>query len=222
MNLVIFDFCETLVRFQTADRFVDFILQKENYRKHQWTNFVTRILYRLKIIMIFNKVLPKLNLSKRLKLFQIRGIKTAKIDALANEFYQQEVKPNLILPLYELLQQHSNQNDYVIIISGGYAPYIKIFTEQHHLKKYFATEIGITSDKITGFFSGKDCLYQQKVVLLNNFVKENNISFAKSIAYSDSISDLPLLQWADEAFVISNKHSQIWATTYGFKEIIHD
>jgi len=222
MNFVIFDFCETLVRFQTADRFVDFVIQKENHRKYQWIDFVSRMLYRLKIITIINKVFPKLNPSKRLKLFQIRGIKTATLEALAEAYYIQEIMPNLILPIYELLQQHIIQNDYIIIISGGYSPYIKLFTEQYHLKKYFATEIGITSEKVSGFFLGKDCLYEQKVVLLNKYVRENNIVFNKSIAYSDSISDLPLLQWADEAFVISKEHSQTWASTYGFKEIIHD
>lgn len=222
MNLVIFDFCETLIRFQTADRFVDFIIQKGNYRKYQWINFVSRILFRLKVITIINKLFPKFNPSKRLKLFQIRGINTATVHAFAEEYYLQEIMPNLILPVYKLMQQHINQNDYVMIISGGYSPYIKLFTEQHHLKKHFATEIEITPEKISGFFLGKDCLYEQKVILLNKFVRENNISFTKSIAYSDSISDLPLLQWADEAFVISNQHSQTWASTHGFKEIIHD
>jgi phosphoserine phosphatase len=65
-------------------------------------------------------------------------------------------------------------------------------------------------------------LYAQKVVLLDQFLKDNVILFSKSIAYSDSISDLPLLQWADEGVVVSRHQPQAWAKTHGFTEIVHD
>ncbi len=222
MNLVIFDFCETLVHFQTADRFVDFVLEKEQYRKYRWINFLARLLYRLRIIVLFNKLLPKLNPMKRLKLMQIRGIAESRIDALAKEFYQSEINPNMIATLYDLLLKHKEQKDFIIVVSGGYAPYIKLFTEQHDLNHYFATEIAFAKNKVTGFFEGKDCLFDQKVVLLNQFLKDHKLTFQKSIAYSDSFSDLPLLQWADEAFVVSRKKSQPFAKQFGFKEIVHN
>ena len=222
MNLIVFDFCETLVHFQTADRFVDFIIEKEKYRKYRWIGFLARLLYRLRIIILVNKLLPKFNPMKRLKLMQLRGITETRMNVLATEFYQTEINSNMISPLYELLLKHREQNDYIIIISGGYAPYIKLFTEEHKLNEYFATEIEVANQKLTGFFSGKDCLYDQKVVLLNQFLKENNIQYTSSIAYSDSSSDLPLLQWADEGVVISKNKSQAWASQYGFQEIIHE
>lgn len=222
MNLVVFDFCETLVRFQTADRFVDFIIQKENYHKYRWINLLARALYRMKIILVVNKLLPKLNPMKRLKLLQLRGMAKTRMEAYANEFYQTEIKPNMISPLYDLLLEHRNQKDYIMIISGGYAPYIKLFAEHNQLDAYFATEIEFANQKVTGYFEGKDCLYEQKVILLNRFLVDNNLTFQKTIAYSDSISDLPLLQWADEAFVVSREKTQPFAKQYGFKEIIHN
>jgi phosphoserine phosphatase len=59
------------------------------------------------------------------------------------------------------------------------------------------------------------------VYLLEKFINETNIIYSKSIVYSDSITDLPLLKWADEAVVISKSKSQLWANDFGFKEIIH-
>ena len=76
------------------------------------------------------------------------------------------------------------------------------------------------SEKLTGFFLGKDCLFQQKVVLIEKYIKDNHLKFSETIAYSDSKTDLPLLQWADEAIVVSKNESQAWASSYGFKEII--
>jgi len=129
---------------------------------------------------------------------------------------------NLIQPLYNLMLDHQKQQDHVLIISGGYVPYIKVFSERHDLQAYFATAIAQDDQKATGFFSGKDCLYGQKVVLLEHYLMKNPIPYSKTIAYSDSSSDLPLLLWADEGVVISKRHPQRWAKQNGLKEIVHD
>lgn len=222
MQLVIFDFCETLVSFQSADRFVDFIVEKEKYNKYKWVDSLGKFLTITRFLAVVNKFFPELNPSKRLKLLQIKGISNDKVEKYAAEFYEQNIMPNLIAPIYELLQQHIKNNDYVLVISGGYGPYIKLFSEKHSIKNYFATEMAFNANKLTGSFSGKDCLYGQKVILLENYLKENYIDYTKSIVYSDSSTDLPLLKWADEGVVISKNKSQSWAKANGLQEIIHD
>ena len=221
MQLVIFDFCETLVNFQSGDRFVDFIIEKENYRKYKWVDYLNKILSKTRVLAVVGKFSPELNPSKRMKLFQIKGISNEKVNQYAAEFYEQKIMPNLIAPIYELLQSHLKNGDHVLVSSGGYAPYIKIFSEKHGVKNYFATEMAHDAMQLTGKFFGKDCLYEQKVVLLENYLKQNQIGYSKSIVYSDSPSDLPLLKWADEGIVISKNKSQPWAANHGLKEIIH-
>ncbi len=222
MRLVVFDFCETLVNFQSADRFVDFIIEKEKYHKYRWIDFMKKIFTKTRILAVANKMFPNLNPSKRLKLLQIKGISNEKVTIYAHEFYEEHLLPNFIPPIYELLQSHLKNNDHVLVISGGYSPYIKLFSEKHHIKAYFATEMEHDMQKLTGRFSGKDCLYGQKVILLEKYLKENDVDYNKSIVYSDSPSDLPLLKWADEGIVISRKKSQSWAKINGLNEIIHD
>lgn len=222
MQLVIFDFCETLVNFQSADRFVDYVLEKENYRRYRWISTAEKILRRLRVLAVASKFFPELNPSKRLKLLQAKGIANEKIAYHAQRFYEESVMPNIIPPIYDLLQKHLANNDYVMVISGGYGPYIKAFSEAHQVKAYFATEMAHDTQKLTGLFSGKDCLFGQKVVLLEEYLKEHPVDYNHSIVYSDSASDLPLLKWADEGIVISRKKSQSWAAANGLKEIIHD
>jgi HAD superfamily hydrolase (TIGR01490 family) len=221
MKLVIFDFCETLVNFQTADSFVDYIIDKENYNKFRWVKYLDKILIKTRIMTVVRKFFPELNPSKRLKLYQIKGISNDKINHYANEFYKEKLMTNLILPLYDLFLDHIKKGDYVLIISGGYSPYIKVFSENHKIKSYFATEIDKNQTKILGKFLGKDCLFQQKVVLLEKYLKENKIEYSESIAYSDSISDMPLLSWVNKAYVVSKGKTQSWAHKNGFEEIIH-
>lgn len=222
MQLAIFDFCETLVNFQSADRFVDYIIEKEHYHRYRWVSAIEKLLRKTRVLAVAGKFYPELNPSKRLKLLQIKGLSNEKIARYAQDFYAEKVMPNLIDPIYKLLQQHLNNNDYVMVISGGYGPYIKVFSEAHQIKAYFATEMAHDTQKITGMFSGKDCLYGQKVVLLEQYLKEHPVQYERSIVYSDSASDLPLLKWADEGVVISRGKSQSWAASNGLKEIIHD
>ncbi len=221
MRLVVFDFCETLVNFQTADKFVDFIIEKENYYNFRWIKTLNSIFTRTRVLAIVNKFLPELNPSKRLKLFQIRGISEKKVNQYAIDFYNDFIMPNRIMPLYDKMKEHIKNNDFVLIISGGYTPYLKIFSEKHNIQAYFGTELEKNNSILTGQFLGKDCLHGQKIVLLEKYLKEKQINFTTSVSYSDSITDLPLLKWTDEAFVISKNKSQTWAKEYGFKEIIH-
>lgn len=221
MKLVIFDFCETLVDFQTADAFVDFIIEKEKYDKYSWVKKISNFLTKTRLLAIISKFAPKLNLSKRIKLYQIRGLSDKKIIDYSNQYHNEKLLPNIIQPVYNLFQSHIDNKDHILIISGGYSPYVEIFSEKHKINGHFATEIAFKSNKLTGFFNGKDCLFQQKVVLLENYLQSNSIDYASSVAYSDSITDLPLLKWVDEAFVISKNKTQLWAKNFGFKEIIH-
>jgi HAD superfamily hydrolase (TIGR01490 family) len=222
MKLVVFDFCETLVRFQTADRFVDYIIEKENYRKYQWIDLVQKILFRTRVLAVVSKIFPDLNPSKRLKLLQLRGLDEVKVAHFAKEFTSELIRTNLIQPIYNLMKEHLNQNDYVVIISGGYVPYIKVFAEQEGVNYFFATEMELYQNKLTGHFAGKDCLHEQKVRLLEEFLKKNDLQFSNSIAYSDNSSDLPLLTWAKTGVVVSKNKSQNWAKENNLSEIVHD
>ena len=75
-NLVIFDFCETIANFQTADAFVEFVLTK---KPKSWRNFYyEKIISYLKknyIIAICHKFFPKKNIEKRLRLFALKKSK---------------------------------------------------------------------------------------------------------------------------------------------------
>jgi len=219
-KLVVFDFCETLVDLQSADKFIDYVIEKEKYNKYRFLNTLTNIFTKLGFLAIVSKLFPKLNLSKRLRLYQIKGVSKMAIDALAIQYYNEVLKHHKIKHLHELLLKHIDNKDHILIVSGGYAPYIKYFSEFYKLQYSFATEIEFHNNRATGMFFGKDCLFNQKVVLIETYLKENKILFDESIAYSDSISDLPLLRWADKAYVVSKRKSQEWAKANGFNEII--
>lgn len=219
-KFVVFDFCETLISFQTADRFVDFIIKNENYQKHKGLRILNSLMTKFRLIAVIRKLFPQLNFSKRLKLLQIRGISVDILENYAIRFYEEVLMKNKIDVLYNLLRSHKENGDHILIVSGGYGPYIKYFAQVHGINFYFATEIACVNNKVTGKFLNKDCLFGQKVVLIDSYLKRNSLKFDESIVYSDSITDLPLLQWADNAYVVSRDQSQKWVKEYGFNEIV--
>ena len=79
MKLVIFDFCETLVNFQTTDAFIDYIIEKEGYSKYHWIHKLDIFLTKNKLISLINKIAPEYNPSKRIKLYQIKKSKNNKL-----------------------------------------------------------------------------------------------------------------------------------------------
>jgi len=218
-DFVIFDFCETLVDFQSADRFINRILDNRSVDKNKFWKQISRFLSCRFFNLGFNKFFPALIYGKRMKLLGIRGITKSDIDAAAIQ-YQKELNKNLIKPLNQLLTEHIQKGDYLVIVSGGYTPYIEEFSKGKGIQKVFATKIRFKNNKCLGVFDGKDCMREEKRILVKNYIKKEKIIYSKSICYSDSKSDLPIMEWVDEGIVISKDKSQYWAKEYGFKEII--
>ncbi len=219
-TLVIFDFCETLINFQTADQFIDFIIENESYNKYKWISNLDFFLRTSKLLSLFNKFNKDFNLSKRLKLAQLKGISKEIVDRNALKYYESKLIKNPIPDVYDKLKFHQDNNDVIVLISGGYLPYVKVFSENHNIDYYYATEFEYKNGLVTGNFLGKDCMNIQKIAVLEKCIKENNIDFNYSISYSDSITDLPLLKWTNEGYVISKDKTQNWSKENSLFEII--
>lgn len=219
-QLVVFDFCETLVSFQSADRFVDRIALRYFPARNLRMNHFIRILKQLRILAIANKLFPKLNLNKRLVLLKIRGLKLQDLEEEARKYLDEEIIPGLNEVLIDRMLQHQRNNDHLIISSGGYHPYLILFCEKYGISPLFSSRIAVKNGRVTGFMEGADCMFTQKVTLLSKWTESEAISNLPKMCYTDSVTDMPLLRWADEAYVVSYSKPQKWVAENNFHEII--
>ena len=221
MNLVVFDFCETLVNFQTANAFVNFVAER---KKTWWSRFISKleiVLMQSRFFAIVDRFFSKYNFSKRVNLMKIRGYKELDILNYANDYYNTIIRDNTLKLIVSELEKYVNQGDYVMIASGGYDVYLNKFAKDFGIKQVISTNIEFKKGKVSGFYvDGKDCLFDEKVIQLNQFLNKNDLKFDKKIVFTDSITDLPLLMWANEAYVVSNRTTQTWPGKYNFKEIV--
>jgi HAD superfamily hydrolase (TIGR01490 family) len=217
-RIAFFDFCETIVNFQTADRFIKFCLNG-NKKKNTTNHFLYEILKKTKIRRILAKILSIYSINKRLKLYKLKGISFERLDFLAKKYYIEELQPALILPVISEIIKKKEDGYQMWIISGGYDLYIKYFMEDYKLNGQIATKVGFDKNNIcTGKFDGIDCIGKNKVKLVKE--KIQNIDTYKSVFYSDSKSDIPLLKFCTKGIVVSKNEGRHWVVANNLEEIL--
>lgn len=219
MKVALFDFCETLANFQTADPFVHFCAKNAPSKKYQRRLFILSFLNSIKLIPFIQKVTGVVSLNKLLTLRAIKGLSESFVKQCGVEYYLSIVKPNLIGVTIEELLLRQKEGFSIYIVSGGYDAYLTSFIGDYNipLNNLLCSTIQYENGICTGRLQGRDCMNEQKVKVLEKVITSDSIF---SVAYSDSISDLPMMKWADEGVVVRNSELTSWDVKHDFKEII--
>lgn len=212
-KLALFDFCDTLITFQSADMFVEYVLHNKPSCKR------SKVLDFFKVGYDALPVHPW-NIGKQLLLRQLRGFKEKEIDISAGNFYKEIILSNIKRNVYKKLKEHQIQGYTTVIISGGYTPYLKYFTKENMIDHCIATDIGFDGGVCTGKIRGLDCMNINKIKKLKEVIDLNEFDLRESFVYSDSKSDLPLFRLVGNAVVVTDNPNQNWITKNNFKMLI--
>lgn len=214
----LFDFCETLVNFQTADAFVDYVRMTTKSKRMMMLSFLIRIMNKIKVFTLIDKLVgDQLYLLKRCVLWQLRGFSEAKLECYAKEYYDSRIRPNLINLVVDRMLELKKGGFKVLLVSGGYSIYVKYFVNEYSLDGLIANEIDFKKQKCLGRIKGVNCMNKNKPILLDAFFV---CKPQYTEAYSDSITDIPFLRWANKGVVVSKGKHQEWCGRYNFEEIV--
>ncbi len=220
-KVAVFDFCETLIKFQTGDAFIDFVYDKTKSSRMFIIECLRRFVLKFRIDklinILFNDYWSNKSLNKRIRIFELRGFDEAVLCNLAKSYYEILLKPNVIHEVARELINKKKEGYCIGLVSGGYDVYIHYFIEDYPVDFCISSKIQFKNNKATGKLDGADCMGTIKVDALNSFLAS---APKYSIVYTDSISDLPLLLWASEGVVVSQNYHQEWINNYNFKEVI--
>jgi HAD superfamily hydrolase (TIGR01490 family) len=216
-SLVVFDFCGTLCKYETAGDFIDFVLR--SHKKSKIFKILLSIFANRYAINFMSIYFKKLNYSKKVKIFLLNGITKTDLEELGRQYFE-KCKNDLNISIVQLLEKHIDKGDHVIIVSGGLELYLRYFKDHLNINFVIGTKLKYINQVCSGLIYGRDCMYGEKVKKLKNYLLANGLKFDDIVSYSDSINDLSLLKFSNKAFVISNKKPQEWACVYGFNEII--
>lgn len=222
-KVALFDFCETLANFQTADRYVSFVRSRMNCGQMRRKGALYRWCRKFRLIDIASVFLPHSSISKRFILYSLRGVQFDVLDKFAEEYYLTQIRTNLIKESVAELKQMQEAGYRIMLLSGGYDIYLKYFAEEFGVSDIVSTSIGFRNGVCTGFFNGKDCLGKNKIAMLEQYCKRVGIEIDRriSFAYTDSRTDLPMLGYVGNAVVVRRRDVPRWYQENGcYKEIV--
>ncbi|ECL2827079.1 HAD-IB family hydrolase [Campylobacter jejuni] len=203
--LALFDFCETITNFQTLDRYLP-MAANQNINYSYEKNIARRENYKLRNISY-----PRYESLVDLDYFLARKI--------AKEFVYSEVISNLNQAVMDKLFWHQDMGHEIAIVSGGLAIYINEFAKIYNIENIIAIDLEIKNGKLTGNIDGIHTMQERKLYKLAKNLNLSMYDLRNSYAYSDCVSDIPMLSLVGNANVIECGKDLQWAKILGFNII---
>ncbi len=134
---------------------------------------------------------------------QFRGQSERALVREANLIFRDLVKPTVYPEAEELVRRHREQGHVVAIVSGATRYIVKPLAESLGVKHYLYTRLETENGRFTGRVIEPICFEEGKIYWLQQFIDEHNIDLARSYFYTDSITDLPLLDLVGHPVVVN-------------------
>ena len=124
---------------------------------------------------------------------QFRGQSERALVREANLIFRDLVKPTVYPEAEELVREHREQGHVVAIVSGATRYVVKPLAASLGVKHYLYTRLETENGRFTGRVIEPICFEEGKIYWIQQFIEQHGIDLAKSYFYTDSITDLPLL-----------------------------
>lgn len=198
-KVALFDFCKTLVSFDTHDPFIVFVLQKEKaYLKFIFASILmwrlTNVLQRLRIVHLPRK--------KEMLVSLLAGIPKSSIERSA-DLYAEKLQKKTIDATNRDLSWLNEQDVKIYVISAGLSVYIQRYMDIHHpvvQAKVIANELDFQDGLCTGKYTSRDCIGSEKVA---KYKAIKDASESVIATYSDSSSDQPIVDLAEYGYLVT-------------------
>jgi len=144
------------------------------------------------ILHKFNLMNPDRIMEKMVN--NLKGLSESTIKKLVNKIFDNQFKSSIRKKSFDEIKQHKSNHGKTVILSAS-LPYIcEPLKEILEMDDIICSSLEVKDGYFTGKPNGGFCYGQEKYYRAIQYCEENNFSFTDAYFYSDSISDLPLLQ----------------------------
>ncbi len=123
-----------------------------------------------------------------------RGIPRGWLDETAQAVFEREIKPKIYLGSAELLERDRADGCRLVLVTGGLDFEIEPAAKYFGFDDLLANKMIFDNDVATGRIEEPLLAEQGKVDAINAYIRGYNVDVSGSKAYSDSWSDLPMLE----------------------------
>ena len=125
---------------------------------------------------------------------QFKGQAERTLTREANVWFREMVAETVYPEAEELVRQHQKEGHVVAIVSGATKFVVRPLAARLGIKHILYTRLEVETGRFTGRVVEPICFEEGKIYWLQHLVEQQNIDLARSYFYTDSITDLPLLE----------------------------
>ena len=195
--VVFFDLDNTLIKGQTQR-----ILIKYLRRLHKLPFYFYFAV--LSWFFLYKLQLVRNTVSIRQRAFKhFSNIQVAEFDNLVMDFFKKEMQPRMFKGSLRLLKEHKSRGEEVVLVSASLSNIVDQFKNFLSITYAVSTELETHNRKFTGKIAGRVAYSENKLEKIKELVAKHDLDLKGSYAYTDHISDLPLLELVDNPRVVN-------------------
>lgn len=137
---------------------------------------------------------------ERFMLFQLAPLASTPIhslERLREEFLRRRIEPILLKKGQELIERHRRDGNDILIITATNRFVTEPIAGLLGVSQLIAIDLEVREGCFTGRSRGVPSFREGKVVRLKQWLSERGRAPSETWFYSDSLNDLPLLEWVD-------------------------
>lgn len=191
MNLALFDLDNTLLAGDSDFEWAQFLIEQR---------VLDREVYEARNIEFYEQYRAgTLDIHEFLD-FQLKPLSRhprSQLDAWHRDYMQNRILPLITPSARELVNKHKLAGDLCVVITATNSFVTGPIAHALGVSHLIATEPEQKDGEFTGRVSGPPCFQEGKIVRLESWLDQHNLtwlSFLESWFYSDSLNDLPLLR----------------------------
>ena len=123
-----------------------------------------------------------------------RGQKEIDVQNRISDFWEEDIKSRLRPKAKDIINNHLADGDVLALITGSSFYLAEIFGEKWGFTHIVANRFLVDGETFTGEAQEPLCYGEGKVFYAEKIAKEHGVDLRDCIFYTDSVSDLPLLE----------------------------
>jgi len=202
MTLAIFDLDETLIATDSGSAWIEYLVEQGLADD----SFVARD---VEYMERYNAGELSMEEYMAFSLQPLRGRTAAELAELMPAFVEQKIARHIYPQAAPLLAELRDSGHRILIISATVSFVVEAIARYLDVAEVLAIDVEYDSEgRITGNTAGVLSFREGKVIRLQQWLEQTGESLQDARFYSDSINDLPLLEFVDQPFA-TNPHPRL-------------
>lgn len=132
-----------------------------------------------------------------------RGMDVKQIKTLSVEMFEDYLRAKIFPAAVSQIQEHKEQGTPVVLVTGSLDFIVQPLADYLAVDSVLAPRLREQNGKFTGELTTPPLIGEQKAKAMQAFAEQHSISLESSYAYSDSQSDLPMLNCVGNPIVVN-------------------